>query len=1258
MTARKHLPRVGGAGTRLLAAGLTTSAILALTPSYGAAGVPASGSAGTAGATVTAGADSSVPGTAGTVTLITGDVVRLDPVGGPSIVPAAARDITGAAPPRLVSYSRYQQDGDWYLIPTDAIPLIKADLLDTRLFNITGLLRQGYDDASSQVLPLLVEYADSGQARRAAPLAGTKARRVLAGLNLTANDQPKKAAARFWTDLVRQANPGARSIRGGVRKVWLNARYRAALERSVPQVGAPAAWQAGYTGKGVTVAVLDSGYDTDHPDLAGRVSAAEDFTGTGDVEDRYGHGTHVAATVAGSGPDGRHRGVAPDAKLAVGKVLDESGSGAEDWILAGLEWAVTEAGAKVVNLSLGGPTTDGTDPVSQAINQLSADHGTLFVASAGNRGANAPVSSPASADAALAVSSVDSTDRISDFSSRGPRFGDGAMKPELAAPGEAIVAARATGTYPEIAGDPDHVPLSGTSMAAPHVAGAAAILAQQHPDWTGAQLKAALVGAAAPARDSRVFDVGAGRLDVARAVTQPVRADVSTLDVELDWGATGETRELTYRNDGSEPVTLRLSVSLTDTAGKPAPDGLVTLGTTTLTVPARGKASVPVRFAGQEQAGTYGGVVIATAGDSSVRTLVGVRQAAETHEVSIRVLDEQGMPTEASTEVIGADATTGGIWESVTGSGTVSLPVGRYVLVTKVELPDKPYGGTRVAVLSHPRLTVADDTAVTLDTRWARAIPLEVADQPAATAGLRTIDLWVRGVGIPDHGVETMFIPGWQEVLVGSAPGVSSEEFRLVDMAVLERPMLELSAAAPERFRVWSGWLWQPGSNPPFEGTAQLPAVRLTVGPDGELPDVNVADALAVLTSPEDAEDRFALEPVVRQLRERGARMVLMATGQFTWAGEPLALPTITSSPGGPGLDRFVELAGAGVLTATVVGHSISPYRYQLVHEARGAVPPDLAYRPTTAELAAVPTSYHDAGLGGQDTSSQFRVHDAIYAMFQPIAVQAPLRRTEYYTPGSWRILFGNDVSRNQAAAELNLHPGANPEVSWDKAVVGPALTGPTPGYADRPWVNRQGDVIDVLLPMYVDAAGHSKSVDDYDAVTGSTSLYRNGRLVGTVAEPGRGQFPVPAEAGTYRLTASATHNHPSWKLSTKVSGSWTFRSGTEPTRRALPLLGMLLDAPVDLTNTVPVGDRQPVRVSVHRQDGVTERPIAAVKVAVSYDDGRSWRAVPVLRDGAGWRALVPHDRAGYVSLRASATDVDGNAVEQTVIRAYRVGTA
>src|SRR5690606_12123307 len=122
---------------------------------------------------------------------------------------------------------------------------------------------------------------------------------------------------------------------GGRAKIWLDGRRRVTLDQSVPQIGAPAAWQAGYTGKDVKVAVLDTGIDVSHPDLASQVVAARNFPTDADG-DRYGHGTHVASTIAGTGAasGGKFKGVAPEAMLYDGKVCDDFGQCPDSAIVA------------------------------------------------------------------------------------------------------------------------------------------------------------------------------------------------------------------------------------------------------------------------------------------------------------------------------------------------------------------------------------------------------------------------------------------------------------------------------------------------------------------------------------------------------------------------------------------------------------------------------------------------------------------------------------------------------------------------------------------------------------------------------------------------------------------------------------------------------------------------------------------------------------------------------------------------------------
>lgn len=194
------------------------------------------------------------------------------------------------------------------------------------------------------------------------------------------------------------------------------------------------------------MAVLDTGYDPGHPDLKDVVEESESFVPGEDVTDRNGHGTHVASTVAGSGAasDGKEKGVAPGVDLHVGKVLSDAGVGYDSWIVAGMEWAARDAHARVVSMSLGSSEyADGETVLARAVDELSAETGALFTIAAGNDGPDAQtVRSPGTADAALTVGAVDSADAIASFSSRGPRYGDDALKPEITAPGVDILAAR------------------------------------------------------------------------------------------------------------------------------------------------------------------------------------------------------------------------------------------------------------------------------------------------------------------------------------------------------------------------------------------------------------------------------------------------------------------------------------------------------------------------------------------------------------------------------------------------------------------------------------------------------------------------------------------------------------------------------------------------------------------------------------------------------------------------------------------------
>lgn len=304
---------------------------------------------------------------------------------------------------------------------------------------------------------------------------------------------------------------------GRVGRVWLDLPCHAWIDRSSKAVNAPYAWRSGWTGRGVLVGVIDTGVDENHPDLADRIIAQRDFVGEG-PSDFNGHGTHVAGIIAGSGAasGGKYKGIAHGANLLIAKALGADGVGLTSQIMAAMEWLVSQ-GVRIMNLSLGleGPT-DGTDPLSLAID-AAYSFGCLVVVAAGNSGpAPGSIGVPAGARRALAVGAVDRQGGVYNLSSRGPTV-DGRSKPDLAAPGTGIISC-CSAHSPDPVIDRHYTAATGTSMAAPHVAGAAALILEANPNMPVNELAGALLNTA-PLESSDPNEVGRGLLMIDRALT-------------------------------------------------------------------------------------------------------------------------------------------------------------------------------------------------------------------------------------------------------------------------------------------------------------------------------------------------------------------------------------------------------------------------------------------------------------------------------------------------------------------------------------------------------------------------------------------------------------------------------------------------------------------------------------------------------------------------------------------------------------------
>ncbi|MEW2394477.1 S8 family peptidase [Streptomyces sp. NPDC046862] len=670
------------------------------------------------------------------ITLITGDRVVVDAKGNPvGFERAKGRD---GIPAQV-----RKADGHSLVIPADAARLIAEGKLDERLFDVTELNKSATRKAQKKGLKLIVGYKGAATGARAdvRDAGDTTVRRTLKTLNADAVLTPKDDATKLWNAVTDTDGTTA----SGIANVWLDGVRKASLDKSVPQIGAPKAWAAGYDGKGTKIAVLDTGVDTTHPDLKDQVIESKNFTPAADASDKFGHGTHVASIAAGTGAksNGKYKGVAPGAKILNGKVLDDTGSGDDSGIIAGIEWAAAQ-GADVVNLSLGGGDTPEVDPLEAEVDKVSKEKGILFAIAAGNDGefGEQTIGSPGTAASALTVGAVDDNDKLASFSSTGPGL-DGQIKPDVTAPGVDITAASAKGSVIEQEvgeNPPGYLTISGTSMATPHVAGAAAILKQEHPDWTYTDLKGALTGSTKGGKYT-AFQQGSGRIQVDKAIKQTVfAAPVSVTFGTQQWPHTDDTpvtKPVTYKNTGKDDVTLNLSVAGTNPKGQAAPEGFFTLAAKTVKVPAGGTASVDLKVntkLGGTVDGAYSAYVTATGGGQTVRTAAAVQREVESYDVTLKAIDRAGNPAvNYNLDLAGISGLGKEKWYSpYDASGTVKIrvPKGGYILNSSFFVDPEDFS-KGADWLAQPKLNVTKNTTITLDARKAKPVDVTV---PEATA--------------------------------------------------------------------------------------------------------------------------------------------------------------------------------------------------------------------------------------------------------------------------------------------------------------------------------------------------------------------------------------------------------------------------------------------------------------------------------------------------------------------------------------------
>ncbi|GAA0949850.1 S8 family serine peptidase [Kribbella koreensis] len=1164
------------------------------------------------------------------LTLVTGDRVDVEVRAG---VPERVRFLPGAG-----SGSVSSAGGHLFAVPAGAREAIASGRLDRRLFDVTTLLAELGDDSKSASIPVIVEYSgDQAKARRAGTL--------LPSLGARAEKVRRGSARDFWKSVDETS---------AVRRVSLDRKVTAALDWSVPQIGVPAAWKRGLTGKGVKVAVLDTGIDATHPDLRGKVVKAKNFSAADNVTDHYGHGTHVAGTIAGSGAasKGKYRGVAPDATLLNGKVLDDGGDGSESTIIAGMEWAVAQ-GADIVNMSLGTQDeSNGTDPVSRTLDALSKKSGALFVVSAGNCEGKNQIAAPGAAARALTVANLMRNGELEETSCHGPRA-DRATKPDISAPGTDIVAPLAAGADIGSPVGQYYTSLTGTSMASPHVAGTAALLAQQHKDWNATRLKARLISTADPLPKGPVDNEGAGRVDADQATDNSVTVDTG----ELEFGTTlwphptpkPVSRALTYQNSTKTAVTLKLTTPLDagDTAKPPR------LSATQVVVPAGGNASVTVTTdPGEGKVGRHTGRVIATpaTGDPLVTTY-GWFLEPEMYDVTVRGYYSNGKPADG--ELLFVTRPDGGPVDTFDGLGgpemfngiaKMRIAPGTYSVSSTFFQPATDSAPDTFTVVALPQVKVAKTTQLTLDARKAvdAGVSLDSRVQPPAgrtTLAYYRLDRFGKLSGFEEVSssggpVRTLAVP--------TGP-VSIGKLEFSAGTRLETPAYKLFLG---RASLPVGEL--PGG-PRVAGSKQLVVVKELAHAAGKL--------ALIAADPEDADlDALALEAQ----QAKAAGVLFYNPSEPGLSTNPTALTTTGVKIPVLRTSRAVAdlLAKKPGQVVRLDGTISSPIVYDLLKAWPDRIPADPRYAAKVAELARIQETY-----GAQTKATRLAETRVGYTPLgeahgldtRPLGV-GPVNRIAYVTAGEWEQRIESAEGDNSAFWRSGVHryrAGESQSIRWGSPVINSGLPAKTSKWPSDAGVKRTGGNLVIGLAGFTQGSDHYEEPGGIPDGTYAVALQRDGKTL-VKADELVINGPVPEAPGSYRLTLDARRT---WtKYSPRVQSIWDFRS-RGGAAEAMPLVLADLNLPqANAFGQVRVGTAVKVTLNLRQQTGAPTAAFTRVRVWQSYD-GKTWTPVLVTKTPTGsYVATSNHPVAhagGTVDLRLDATDAAGGRLQQTITKAY-----
>ncbi|GAA4356498.1 S8 family serine peptidase [Kangiella marina] len=1193
--------------------------------------------------------DATVGAKALTFTLITGDVAHATVNSRGEMLGARLTKADGSE----VITSTLQVGSNLYVIPAEAQPLVDAGKLDKELFNLTRLYQSGYDDERSEDLSIIVEYQDGVAPVQVSGSRMTHRFDVIDSASLTVG---KEEIIASYNELTSDSR---------IKSVWLDKVYESMdlglPSATVPLTGALSAYQAGFDGTGVTVAVLDTGYDFEHPDLTGQVVGVQSFVWGSEGHDFDGHGTHVAGSIAGTGvaSDGVYTGVAPGAKLLVGKVLGDNGSGSTSGILQGMTWAV-ENGADIVSMSLG--ASGGSDCVGPAVDMLEAlSDQALFVVAAGNSYVRQTVSTPGCSPKALTVGAIDRDGNTAEFSSRGPSIDGKTAKPDIVSQGVDVVSASAGG----ISGN-EYRLLSGTSMATPHVSGGAALVLQANPTLSPDELKAVMTSSVSDT-DAPIMEQGAGPMDVSRAIQQNIigHANLSLGDFYYPHNYDVVEKYVTLSNLGEQDVTLHLKLKMIGDDGQTnVPAKLMKLATHKVVVPARGSVDVPVTIdtsaaVNNSAYGTITGRLIGTSNKGDQVTVpVSVWLEEPRSLLTITAFDRFGNPADSPSTVtiLNHEDQRVNRFGLSGGELRISVPSGDYTIVSSVMTRDEETNQglvESVSFLADLDRKVDGSTEIVLDARKASEIEFKT-DQPIDMQGFSggfTYDMSAN-----DRLKAAIFdlAPQYVESMYGWSHGHDENfDFYATTRATTPPPVLTTSNGTSVPY-------FLPSLARMFNGEGSLEVVYAGNGSHQAFSEVDVEGKIALI----DVDVILGQQMVYA--RNAGVSGLIANFPNSVGRHNPNAVyydfPVLTvSSDVGQMLHQ--ELAqGPLEINWSGTAPENSPYAYSLGHHSSGKIQSGTV-KVSDSDLAKVTSQYFSQGDERSiyaDVYAHVPGAAGFYSTGTSQTVRAPLERVEYFTPETFgwtnKVMPIHTNGGGTFEGPLVYSKGHTEETTWYKGPFGSSQL--TNGSV---LVNRFNNDIKVSIPHFGDAAGHDSvgSGTLRDRILSSIKV--NGQRVSPKAH---GMIVLPESPALVTIdsgfTRMADRGLANQRIGVSHVTTWEFMTDSSM-QGAQPLIVPSIDAPLDLDNAVAAG--QPTTLSIEGLiDGLGSVPLSSVHVEYGYGTQQNiywprieWQSVDAEQNGDDWSVTIPNDaEAGqYVHLRVIMSGQNGATVDQTMVRAY-----